>query len=60
MLPYVVHWNDSLLAPYLEKVFFSCEVGYLKPDREIYEIAMKAMNTTATRSLLLAMAVSRN
>lgn len=47
------YWSDSLLAPYFEKVFFSCEVGYLKPDKDIYEIAMKAMNTTATRSLFV-------
>lgn len=33
-------WPESPLAPLFDTVVFSCEVGAVKPDREIYELAL--------------------
>ncbi len=33
----VTAWNQSPLAPFFDSAIFSCYVGYLKPDRRIYE-----------------------
>lgn len=34
------YWQQSPLAPLFDDVIFSCDVGILKPDREIYEQAL--------------------
>ena len=34
------YWQQSPLAMLFDDVIFSCDVGILKPDREIYELAM--------------------
>ena len=36
-------WDESPLRPYFNSVVFSCRVGYVKPEREIYEIALKEL-----------------
>lgn len=41
----VMHWKDSPLSDLFDDVIFSYEVGYLKPQIQIYEIALKKMNT---------------
>ena len=33
------YWGSSRLAPYFDDVIFSCDVGVMKPDRRIYEMA---------------------
>jgi putative hydrolase of the HAD superfamily len=36
-------WTKCPGAPYFDVVVFSCEVGYMKPDREIYELCLKEL-----------------
>jgi putative hydrolase of the HAD superfamily len=37
----IAGWDDSPLKPYFDCVVFSCRVGYVKPERQIYERALK-------------------
>jgi putative hydrolase of the HAD superfamily len=41
----VMHWRESPLYDLFDDVIFSYEVGYLKPQSEIYEIALERMKT---------------
>jgi putative hydrolase of the HAD superfamily len=41
----VMYWNESPLNDLFDETIFSYEVGYLKPQNEIYEIGLKKMNT---------------
>jgi putative hydrolase of the HAD superfamily len=36
----VLGWEDSPLKPFFDAVVFSYRVGYIKPEREIYEICL--------------------
>lgn len=36
-------WIKCPGAPFFDVVVFSCEVGYMKPDREIYEICLRKL-----------------
>jgi putative hydrolase of the HAD superfamily len=40
-----MYWNESPLNDLFDDTIFSYEVGYLKPQNEIYEIGLKKMNT---------------
>ncbi|HCQ88643.1 MAG TPA: haloacid dehalogenase [Clostridium sp.] len=40
----VMHWEKSPLNNLFDDTIFSYEVGYLKPQTEIYHIALKRMN----------------
>lgn len=40
----VKHWDKSPLNNLFDEAIFSCEVGYLKPQTEIYNIALKRLN----------------
>jgi putative hydrolase of the HAD superfamily len=40
-----MYWNESPLNDLFDETIFSYEVGYLKPQNEIYEIGLKKMNT---------------
>jgi len=37
-------WEDSPLSEFFDVVIFSCNVGCVKPDRKIYELALEQMN----------------
>ncbi len=39
----IAGWGESPLKAYFSCAVFSCEVGYVKPEREIYEIALKEL-----------------
>jgi putative hydrolase of the HAD superfamily len=39
----IAAWDESPLASIFEATTFSCYVGYEKPEREIYEIAVNAL-----------------
>jgi putative hydrolase of the HAD superfamily len=39
----IAGWEDSPLRRYFNSVIFSCNVGYVKPEKEIYEIALKEL-----------------
>ncbi|MBD5468409.1 MAG: HAD family hydrolase [Lachnospiraceae bacterium] len=40
------YWKQSPLFPYFDDVIFSCDVGLLKPDRQIYELAMQRLHVS--------------
>lgn len=37
-------WNQSPVASFFDEVVFSCDVGYLKPEVEIYNICLQRLN----------------
>jgi putative hydrolase of the HAD superfamily len=37
-------WDKSPIAPLFDAVVFSCKVGYAKPERKIYEIALERLS----------------
>ncbi len=39
----VTAWDQSPLAPLFDSAVFSCYVGYVKPDRRIYETCIDAL-----------------
>ncbi len=46
-------WGTSPLEPYFNKAIFSCDVGLVKPNKEIYELALKEMKTNPEKSLFI-------
>lgn len=40
----VMYWSESPLSDLFNDAIFSYEVGYLKPQSEIYKVALKKMN----------------
>lgn len=49
----VMHWENSPLSNLFDDVIFSYEVGYLKPQSEIYEIALKRMNVNPEKCIFV-------
>lgn len=49
----VMHWQESPLYKIFDDAIFSYEVGYLKPDKEIYRFALDKMNVEAKHSLFV-------
>ena len=49
----ILYWKDSPLAKLFDEVIFSCEVGVLKPDKRIYEIALERMNAEASKGIFI-------
>lgn len=49
----VMHWDKSPLNSLFHRVIFSYEVGYLKPNREIYELALKEMGVNSFESIFI-------
>jgi len=49
----ILHWDDSPLAKVFDEVIFSCEVGVLKPDKRIYEIALERMDTEPSKGIFI-------
>ena len=47
------YWDSSELAGYFDGAIFSCDVGMLKPDAGIYELAMRRMGTIPEESLFV-------
>lgn len=39
----ITAWQDSPLAPFFDGVIFSCDVGAVKPEKKIYELAMEKL-----------------
>ena len=44
-------WDDSPLKPFFDCVVFSCRVGYVKPEKEIYERALRELGVEARHVL---------
>ena len=49
----VMYWKASPLCHLFDDVVFSYEVGCVKPDAEIYEIALNKMNTISEKCLFV-------
>lgn len=47
------YWKQSPLFPYFDDVIFSCDVGLLKPDRQIYELAMQRLHVSPEACLFV-------
>lgn len=47
------YWNQSPLFKYFNAAIFSCNVGLLKPDRQIYELAMQRLNVSPEQCLFV-------
>lgn len=47
------YWNQSPLFRYFNDSTFSCNVGVLKPDRQIYELAMQRLNVSPEQCLFV-------
>lgn len=47
------YWNQSPLFKYFNASIFSCNVGLLKPDRQIYELAMQRLNVSPGQCLFV-------
>ena len=46
-------WNACRLQPLFDAVVFSYEVGYLKPEREIYELGCNLVGTNVADALFI-------
>ena len=46
-------WEESPLSKVFDDAVFSCDVGYLKPDVAIYNLAMKRMNVKAEQAVFV-------
>ncbi len=46
-------WNQSILSKYFDHAIFSYQVGYIKPSREIYEIALETMEVTPDKCVFI-------
>lgn len=49
----VMHWKESPLNDLFDDTIFSYKVGYLKPQTEIYEIALMKMNTIPQKCIFV-------
>lgn len=47
------YWNQSQLSPIFDDVIFSCNVGVLKPNRKIYELAMQHLNVLPSECMFV-------
>jgi putative hydrolase of the HAD superfamily len=43
----IMGWDESPLAPFFDAVIFSCDVGAVKPEPEIYQAALDALAVSA-------------
>lgn len=46
-------WEESPLAKYFNVTIFSCDIGYIKPDKRIFEVAMSIINEKAKDCLYI-------
>ena len=47
------HWNQSQLSTLFDDAIFSCNVGMLKPDRRIFELAMNRLNVLPSECMFI-------
>ncbi|NPV01045.1 MAG: HAD family hydrolase [Brevinematales bacterium] len=46
-------WNDSPIRDYFDATVFSCDVGMMKPDREIYLYTLDLLHTRAEDAVFI-------
>jgi putative hydrolase of the HAD superfamily len=49
----VAAWDQSSIAPLFDSTVFSCVVGYVKPEREIYELSLRELNVLPAESVFV-------
>lgn len=54
-----MHWSESPLASYFDDVIFSCDVGFLKPDRKIYELSLEHLGVEGKAAVFVGDGGSR-
>lgn len=47
------YWEQSPLFKYFNDAIFSCNVGLLKPDKQIYELALQRLNVSPEECLFV-------
>jgi putative hydrolase of the HAD superfamily len=52
-------WKESPIASLFDSVVFSCEVGFAKPEREIYEISLKQLSASPQGAMFIGDGGSR-
>lgn len=55
----IADWNESPIASCFDSVVFSCEVGFVKPERQIYEISLKQLKVKPQDALFVGDGGSR-
>jgi len=48
-----VGWDDSPLKNIFDHVIFSCDVGLAKPEKEIYDLSVQALNITPEEAIFI-------
>jgi putative hydrolase of the HAD superfamily len=48
-----IGWTSSPLKKYFEAAIFSCDIGVIKPNRRIYEIALKKMGIEPEKAMFI-------
>ncbi len=49
----IAGWDESPLYKYFNSVIFSCNVGYIKPEREIYEKSLEDLKVNPEECLFI-------
>jgi putative hydrolase of the HAD superfamily len=49
----IAGWSDSPIQQYFDSVIFSCHVGYIKPEREIFEMCIRELDVTPHEALFV-------
>ncbi len=47
------YWSQSPLSPYFNDAIFSCNVGLLKPNQQIYKLAMQRLHMSPEQCLFV-------
>lgn len=46
-------WKDSSLSDLFDAAVFSCHVGYMKPEREIYEECLRTLEVSSEEAIFV-------
>ncbi|MBX7153574.1 MAG: HAD-IA family hydrolase [Candidatus Kapaibacterium sp.] len=49
----IAMWNQSPIASIFDSTIFSCNVGYAKPDAEIYRLSMNELSVSANEAIFI-------
>lgn len=49
----IIYWNESPFSKYFDSTIFSCNVGYVKPEREIYLLGLKDLKVQAHQCIFV-------
>jgi putative hydrolase of the HAD superfamily len=49
----ILGWKNSLIQQYFDSTIFSCHVGYIKPERKIFEICLRELDVKPQETLFV-------